>query len=108
MSGGNPAQLRRIHFWRPDPGGTKPIIWANQAGWAFRQRPCARHAENGKTGFEIETLLTAEQALAVLQDATGTTWDWTIVWQRPAMPGDGEGPIRDDNPWTDDGRLTDR
>jgi hypothetical protein len=88
-----PVVLRRIRFFRHGGiGGTVGMVSAYRASWVFRQKPVPSHRLPESWGFEVETLRHPKEAQLALRATGAPLFDYEVLWERPAKPGEGEGP----------------
>jgi hypothetical protein len=88
-----PPVLRRVrYFMNGEISKIFGIVFMNRAGWVFRQQPVPSHHAPETWGFEVETLRNPKVGVLVLKAAGCPTFKYTVLWERPARPGEGEGP----------------
>ena len=88
-----PPTLRRIRFFLPGTiGGTVGMVSAYRASWVFRQKPVPSHRYPESWGFEVETLRHPKEAQLDLRATGAPLFQYEVLWERAARPGEGEGP----------------
>ena len=88
--------LRRVRYYiKGTIGGTLGMSSEYRAGWVFRQKPSPSHKMPESWGFEVETLRHPKEGVLDLKAAGCPTFKYEVLWERPAQPGEGEGPEMD-------------
>ena len=88
-----PPVLRRIRFYLPGTiSGTLGMTSAYRASWVFRQKVVSSHRPPDSWGFEVETLRHPKEAQLALRATGAPLFRYEVLWERPAQPGEGEGP----------------
>lgn len=87
------ATLRRIRFYLPGSiSGTLGMMSAYRASWVFRQKIIPSHRPPESWGFEVETQRHPKEAQLALRASGAPRFNYEVMWERPARPGEGEGP----------------
>lgn len=99
--------LRRIRFYMAgDITGTIGMTTAYRASHVFRQKVLASHRQPESWGFEVETLRHPKEAQLALCATGAPLMRYEVLWERPARPGEGEGPDRGPDRPAGNGRPT--
>lgn len=86
------ATLRRIRFYLPGSiSGTLGMTSAYRASWVFRQKVISSHRPPESWGFEVETQMHPKEAQLALRASGAPRFNYEVIWERPARPGEGEG-----------------
>ena len=84
-----PPVLRRVrYFMNGEISEIFGVVFINRAGWVFRQQPAPSHQAPETWGFEVETLRQPKEGVLNLKAAGCPTFNYEIIWERPARSGE--------------------